>query len=61
MVVCSVAYIDRSEKHGFYISTTKNILVIAGLSVVLGLASCQQEGVAEKAWKNLYRSIENAE
>ncbi len=43
------------------ISTTKNMLVIVGLSVVLGLASCQQEGAAEKTAKNLDRSIENTE
>ena len=42
-------------------SPSKNILLIAGLSVALGLAGCQQEGTAEKAGKNLDRSIENAE
>jgi len=39
----------------------KRILVITGLSVVLGLAGCQQEGSAEKAGQKLDRSIENAE
>ncbi len=33
----------------------------SGLSAVLGLAGCQQEGDAEKAGKNLDRSIENDE
>ena len=42
-------------------SSAKNILIIAGLSAVLGLAGCQQEGSAEKVGKNLDRSIENAE
>ena len=42
-------------------SSAKNILIIAGLSAVLGLAGCQQEGDAEKAGKNLDRSIENDE
>jgi len=39
----------------------KRILVITGLSVVLGLTGCQQEGPAEKAGQKLDRSIENAE
>ena len=42
-------------------SSAKNILIIVGLSAVLGLAGCQQEGSAEKVGKNLDRSIENAE
>lgn len=42
-------------------SPPKNILIIAGLSGLLGLLGCQQEGTAEKAGKNLDRSIENAE
>ena len=41
--------------------SAKKILVITGLSVVLGLASCQQEGPAEKAGQKLDRSIEKTE
>ena len=37
------------------------VLAITGLTIVIGLAGCQQEGPAEKAGKNLDRSIENAE
>jgi hyperosmotically inducible protein len=39
----------------------KGIFVLAGLSIVFGLAGCQQEGSAEKAGQKLDRSIENAE
>lgn len=41
--------------------SAKKALVITGLSVVLGLASCQQEGPAEKAGQKLDRSIEKTE
>ena len=37
------------------------VLTITGLSIVMGLAGCQQEGPAETAGKKLDRSIENAE
>ena len=43
------------------IISTKRILVITGLSVVVGLTGCQQEGSAEKAGQKLDRSMENAE
>ncbi len=36
-------------------------LLITGLSVVLGLAGCQQEGSAEKAGKKIDRAAESAE
>ena len=36
-------------------------LVITCLSVVLGLAGCQQEGTAEKAGQKIDRAAENAE
>ncbi|WP_297325912.1 BON domain-containing protein [Nitrosomonas sp.] len=39
----------------------KKVIVIAGLSAVLGLVGCQQEGTAEKAGQKLDRSIEKAE
>lgn len=37
------------------------VLVISCLSVVLGLAGCQEEGSAEKAGKKIDRAAENAE
>ena len=37
------------------------VLVIACLSLVLGLAGCQQEGTAEKAGKKIDRAAENAQ
>lgn len=41
--------------------SAKRLAMIISLSAVLGLASCQQEGPAEKTGKKLDRSIENAE
>ncbi len=41
--------------------SAKKVLMITGLSVVLGLASCQQEDPAEKAGQKLDRSIEKTE
>ncbi|WP_297324347.1 BON domain-containing protein [Nitrosomonas sp.] len=41
--------------------SAKKVLMITGLSVVLGLASCQQEGPAEKVGQKLDRSIEKTE
>ncbi|MGR8998744.1 MAG: BON domain-containing protein [Gammaproteobacteria bacterium] len=37
------------------------VLVIACLSVIFGLAGCQQEGTAEKAGRKIDRAVENAE
>lgn len=37
------------------------VLVVTCLSVVLGLAGCQQEGTAEKAGKKIDSAAENAE
>lgn len=47
-----------TNKYEQNISTKKN-LIITGLFVALGLASCQQEGPAEKAGQKLDRSIES--
>lgn len=41
--------------------STKKLSMIISLFAVFGLASCQQEGPAEKAGKKLDRSVENAE
>ena len=41
--------------------STNRIFMITGLSVVLSLTGCQQEGAAEKAGQKIDRSIENAE
>ncbi len=40
--------------------SAKRVLMISSLSAVFGLTGCQ-EGPAEKAGKNLDRSVENAE
>jgi hyperosmotically inducible protein len=41
--------------------SAKRFAMIMSLFAVLGLASCQQEGPAEKTGKKLDRSVENAE
>lgn len=41
--------------------STKKLSMIISLFAVFGLASCQQEGPAEKAGKKLDRSVESAE
>jgi hyperosmotically inducible protein len=41
--------------------SAKRFSMIMSLFAVLGLASCQQEGPAEKTGKKLDRSVENAE
>jgi len=41
--------------------SAERVLVITCLSVVLGLAGCQQEGTAEKAGQKIDREAENAE
>ncbi|MBA3756561.1 MAG: BON domain-containing protein [Nitrosomonas sp.] len=43
------------------IISVESVLVIIGLSVVLGLAGCQQEGSAEKAGQKLDSSVEKGE
>lgn len=47
----------NDDKQNFLVTRT---FVIAGLSAVLGLAGCQQEGSAEKAGKKIDRAAENA-
>ena len=42
-------------------SLTNKLLMIAGLSAVIGLAGCQEEGPAEKAGKKIDRAAEKAE
>jgi hyperosmotically inducible periplasmic protein len=42
-------------------SLSSKVLLIAGLSVVIGLAGCQEEGTAEKAGKKIDRAAEKAE
>ena len=42
-------------------SLTSKVLMIAGLSAVIGLAGCQEEGPAEKAGKKIDRAAEKAE
>lgn len=39
----------------------KRVIVIVGLFAVFGLASCQQEGPAEKMGEKIDRSVENVE
>lgn len=49
-------------KNGFkQISLTSKVLMIAGISAVIGLAGCQEEGPAEKAGKKIDRVAEKAE
>ncbi len=48
--------------NGYRLSiSTKKLSMIISLFAILGLASCQQEGPAEKAGKKIDRSAENAE
>ena len=42
-------------------SLTSKLFMIAGLSAVIGLAGCQEEGTAEKAGKKIDRAAEKAE
>jgi len=49
-------------KNGYkQIGLTSKVLMIAGLSAVIGLAGCQEEGPAEKAGKKIDRAAEKAE
>lgn len=41
-------------------SLTSKLLMIAGLSAVIGLAGCQEEGTAERAGKKIDRVAEKA-
>ena len=44
-----------------HINLPGKVLIIAGLSAVIGLARCQDEGTAEKAGKKIDRAAEKAE
>ena len=49
-------------KNGYkHINLPGKVLIIAGLSAVIGLAGCQDEGTAEKAGKKIDRAAEKAE
>jgi len=44
-----------------HINLPGKVLIIAGLSAVIGLAGCQDEGTAEKAGKKIDRAVEKAQ
>jgi hyperosmotically inducible protein len=49
-------------KNGYkHINLPSKVLIIAGLSAVISLAGCQDEGTAEKAGKKIDRAAEKAE
>ena len=51
-----------NTKNGYQqISLKSKVLIIVGLSAVIGLAGCQEEGPAEKAGKKIDRAAEKAE
>ena len=49
-------------KNGYkHISLSSKVLIVAGLSIFIGLAGCQDEGTAEKAGKKIDQAAEKAE
>ena len=42
------------------VSLTSKVLLIAGISAIVGLAGCQEEGTAEKAGKKIDQQTEDA-